>query len=132
METIAVTLTVSVRLWMIKLFVDDIRKCPEGWELARTVTDAIRVLATGYVSEISLDHDIMIRERMRSEEAVMAAYIISEESFEPVARYIALMPNKPKVYFHTANFDAGRKMAEIIGVEYVNDFDVVPESELLP
>lgn len=37
----------------IKLFVDDLRACPKGWVPARTVTEAIRILATQSVEEVS-------------------------------------------------------------------------------
>ena len=44
----------------LKLFVDDIRPAHEGYQQARTVTDAIKFLAMfgSEVDEISLDHDI--------------------------------------------------------------------------
>ena len=110
----------------MKLFVDDIRKCPEGWHLARTVTEAIRVLSTIEAEEVSLDHDI-------------ACYLVdghqhtSGETFEPVARYLATMKKEwerenpdvdsglgwdMKVTFHTSNYEAGRKMADILGLLY--------------
>ena len=99
----------------VKLFVDDIRACPSGWHPARTVTEAIRVLATIPVKEISLDHDIQCCGSYDS------AHHASEENFEPVARYIALMLEtgaKLRVWIHTSNYTAGAKMAEIIGIEY--------------
>lgn len=97
----------------MKLFVDDIRRQWEGWHRARTVTEAIRILATMPVEIVSLDHDI-------------ACYLVSghehssEETFEPVARYIALMGgDAPFVQFHTGNPEGGQKMARIIGVPYM-------------
>lgn len=97
----------------MKLFVDDIRKPPEGWQVARTITDAIRILATQEVEEISLDHDIACRLVMGQEHS-------SEETFEPVARYLALMPaeRRPKISIHTANPGAGQVMAKILGIYY--------------
>jgi len=44
----------------IKLYMDDMRKCPEGWTLARSVDAAIALLKTGTVSIASLDHDMGI------------------------------------------------------------------------
>ena len=96
----------------MKLFVDDIRACPEGWILARTITEAIRYLATWSIEEISLDHDIQCDPPNGSLPHA------SWETFEPVARYIALMPKRPKVSIHTANFPAGDKMADILGITY--------------
>jgi hypothetical protein len=44
----------------MKLYIDDIRPAPEGWQQARTVTDAIRFLSkfSLVTEEISIDHDI--------------------------------------------------------------------------
>lgn len=74
-----------------KLFVDDWRNAPAGWALARTVEEAVQVLGTGEVEEVSLD------------------YMIGEDpdhNFEPVARFIAQMPKekRPKrVLIHTSS-----------------------------
>ena len=43
---------------MIKLYLDDIRTCPDGWTLARSVAEAKALLLTGDVSHASLDHDL--------------------------------------------------------------------------
>lgn len=42
----------------IKLFVDDMRKCPSGWTPATDYEDAIGILSSGAVEEVSLDHDL--------------------------------------------------------------------------
>lgn len=42
----------------MKLYVDDVRDAPDGWVLARTVEEAKRLLATGEVISVSLDHDM--------------------------------------------------------------------------
>jgi hypothetical protein len=85
---------------MIKLYVDDRRGEPNGWQLAKTITEAIRILATVAVEEVDLDHDIEN----------------SEETFEPVARYIALMPKdiRPLVLIHSGNPWAFNKYKEIL------------------
>lgn len=83
----------------MKLFVDDIRQAPDDWALARTNTKAIRILSSGIVNVVSLDHDI-------------ACYLVggqshtSNETFMPVAYYISVMPESLRpntVYIHTAN-----------------------------
>lgn len=43
---------------MVRLWHDDVRPAPEGWIWARTNDDAKRILGTGVVGEISLDHDL--------------------------------------------------------------------------
>lgn len=42
----------------MKLYLDDERACPEGWTLAKTAEEAIFLLETEKVEEISLDHDL--------------------------------------------------------------------------
>lgn len=92
----------------MKLFVDDIRKEWEGWHKAATTTDAIRILATIPVDIVSLDHDI--------QQSIPGTR--GFETFEPVARYIALMLERPQVQFHTGNPYGGQRMAEILGLDY--------------
>lgn len=42
----------------MKLFVDDERECPKGWEIARDTETAIRMIAMiPDITDISLDHD---------------------------------------------------------------------------
>lgn len=42
----------------IRLYLDDVRICPEGYTLARTAEEAIEILKTGDVVFASLDHDL--------------------------------------------------------------------------
>src|SRR5438874_440751 len=42
----------------MKVFLDDIRPAPIGWNLVRGIKKAIDLLKTGEVTEISLDHDL--------------------------------------------------------------------------
>lgn len=42
----------------MKIYLDDTRPCPEGWVLVRTVEQAIKLLETEQVEEISLDNDL--------------------------------------------------------------------------
>lgn len=42
----------------LKVFLDDVREPPEGWVLVRTAAEAIAVLETGNVTDLSLDHDL--------------------------------------------------------------------------
>lgn len=93
----------------MNLFVDDIREPWKGWHLARTITEAIRLLSTGHVKVVSLDHDI--------QQTVFGSAEL--ETFEPVARYLALMNAVPFVQFHTANPAGGQRMANILGLDYM-------------
>ena len=42
----------------MKLWVDDIREAPEGWECARCAKLALHLLKKHNVVEVSLDHDL--------------------------------------------------------------------------
>jgi hypothetical protein len=101
----------------MKLYVDDLRKCPEGWHVARTVKEAIRILATVPVEVVSLDHDISFQGR----------HGIDLETFEGVAWFIAFMKWPPKVYIHTANVLAGQHMAAILS-DFAVDVTITPGS----
>lgn len=101
----------------MRLYVDDLRKCPEGWELARTNTEAIRLLATGYVDEISIDHDICVPNVEFISEGVRKRLQIGQETFQPVVYYIIAMDpalRPQKVTMHTANTDAGMKLVAMM------------------
>jgi hypothetical protein len=99
----------------MKLFVDDIRRCPDGWELARTNTKAIRVLATFPVDEISIDHDICCQ--VESLRGMGMMQHTSNETYMPVVFYILAMARelRPKiVHIHTANTYAGNIMMDML------------------
>lgn len=99
----------------MKLFVDDIRPAPEGWQLARTIGQAIRALSTGLVEEISLDHDIACKHPECFSDCIL-------DDFMAVAEYIALMPHRPKIIrIHTGNIGAGARMADLLGIPYTNE-----------
>jgi hypothetical protein len=42
----------------VKLWLDDMRPAPVGWQWAKTVQEAQELLSTGDVDEASLDHDL--------------------------------------------------------------------------
>lgn len=42
----------------MRVYLDDIRQHPNGWERAYTAPEAIELLKTGKVTEMSLDHDL--------------------------------------------------------------------------
>lgn len=47
---------------MINLYVDDLRDCPEGYEIARTFEEALNYLRTNEINILSLDHDLGVDE----------------------------------------------------------------------
>lgn len=109
----------------MNLFVDDLRKCPDGWHLARTVTEAIRVLATQAVDHVSLDHDISHAVQVNG----LARPYPCGETFEPVAWYLREMAMRRnvanwevprKITLHTANPAGAEKMRNILYHHYDN------------
>lgn len=85
--------------------------------LARTNTDALRLLSTHDVEAISIDHDMCFIDR-KKHILEMAA-----ETFKPVAYYLAIMPKDrlpKKVILHSANPVGAHEMMRILqdgGVE---------------
>lgn len=110
---------------MIKLFVDDLRPAPEGWVLVRTVTEAIRLIDTQEISDISLDHDISMKVSVNGE----ARPFKSEETFEPVARFLrekittSYKGRRIRIILHSAN-QTGRENMERILLEGGEDLEI--------
>ena len=50
--------TASSRGALVKVWLDDVRAAPEGWRLVTSVTQAIELLKSGEVEQLSLDHDL--------------------------------------------------------------------------
>ena len=42
----------------VRLYLDDVRKCPFGYTLARSVAEAVAIMKAWNVTEASLDHDL--------------------------------------------------------------------------
>lgn len=96
----------------MRLYIDDLRPLPDSsWTLARTNTDAIRLLATGHVEEVSIDHDIIACPK------ACCGLRMGTETFQPVVYYIAQMPvefRPKKITIHTANEPASIRMMGIL------------------
>lgn len=102
----------------LKIFVDDLRNPPDDtWIVARTVTEAIRILATMPVGEISLDHDISHQVSLDgnsrpyhcSEDFTAVAYFLGE-------RYPTYSSAKqpPKITIHSANSIGAERIQNIL------------------
>lgn len=91
----------------LRLFIDDQRIPPEGWEVARTVTEAIHILSSSSVDVISLDHDIANNQS--------PFHNFSDENFSAVAHYLAAMKNPPKLMLvHSASRYGTNNINEIL------------------
>jgi len=98
----------------MKLFVDDIRSAPDAsWIVVRTVTGAVRALATMEVDCISLDHDIAHHVSVDGNSRSFAC----RENFSAVCyfigeKYKSLPP--PKIILHTSNPVGAQRMRHIL------------------
>lgn len=109
----------------MKLFVDDIRNAPDDtWTVARTVTDAIRVIARfgDEIKHISLDHDISHQIHMGD----MSRPFPCGDAFQGVAyfmgQYYRLRYAIPRVTIHSANVIGGQQLVDIL-----KDYDIEAE-----
>jgi hypothetical protein len=92
----------------MRLYVDDLRTPPDGWHLARTIREAIDILSTQPVEEVSLD--FMIADRF-------------EDNFLPVALFMINLPpeKRPRrVYIHTSSAEGARQLQMILS-GYIDD-----------
>jgi len=109
----------EIRRCTMKLFVDDIRDAPEGWVLARTISEAITILRMYglEITHVSLDHDISIPVKVGN---VIRPYP-SPDTFKAVAYYIEQlildesggMKESVVVTTHSANPDGRKAIVEI-------------------
>lgn len=84
----------------MKVFLDDERPVPDGWIGVRWPDDAIRLLETGQVAELSLDHDLGDDERGTGYTVLLwVEEAVAVRGFRP-----------PKITVHTANASAQHKM----------------------
>jgi hypothetical protein len=84
----------------MKVFLDDERPTPEGWVHVRWPEDAIALLETGQVTELSLDHDL-------GDDAQGTGYDVTLWVEEAVA-VRGFVP--PRIRVHSANTSARQKM----------------------
>lgn len=83
----------------VYLYVDDIRTPPEeAWTIARTAQEAIKILSTGRVRILSLDHDLGTEETGYS----IATWLEEKIATNP------FFPPPEKILIHSAN-PVGRK-----------------------
>ncbi|MBY7025055.1 hypothetical protein FDC27_09920 [Clostridium botulinum] len=76
----------------INLYVDDIRRCPDGFVVARNYDEAIQLLKNNRINILSLDHDLGID------------YNGVEKNGYDIVKYICEHGISPKkIYIHTDN-----------------------------
>lgn len=85
----------------MKVFLDDKRDAHEGWVRVHSAKEAIDLLDTGNVEEISLDHDLSLKKRDSGYEVILhiERKVVADRNFRP-----------PIIHIHTANPSARQKM----------------------
>ena len=92
----------------MKVFLDDERTTPEGWERVYWPDEAVALLKTELVSEISLDHDL-------GDDARGTGYVVVLW-IEEAVRLRGFVP--PRMQVHSANPAARTRMlAGIAAIE---------------
>jgi len=84
----------------MRVFLDDERITPDGWVRVYWPDEAIALLKSGMVDEISLDHDLGDDSRGTGYDVIRwIEEAVALNSFEP-----------PKIFVHSANASAREKM----------------------
>ena len=84
----------------VKVYLDDERETPKGWARVYWPDEAIRLLETESVVEISLDHDLGDDERGTGYDVILwIEEAVVTRGFQP-----------PKIKVHSANSSAREKM----------------------
>lgn len=88
----------------MRVYLDDKRAAPEGWRLVTTAKEALDLLETGEVMEISLDHDLGDLQNVPEQTGYTVLNWIEAET--------ALNPQfvPPVIHIHTANPVARKRM----------------------
>jgi hypothetical protein len=93
-----------VRVWL-----DDVREAPDGWVHVKTPEEAIELLRSGEVTEISLDHDL----GLATPESERTGYDVLAWLEEAVATG-ALNHRVPIIHVHSANPVGWQRMEQAI------------------
>ncbi len=88
----------------MKVYLDDVRPAPAGWTQVRWPDEAIRLLAGGGVTDLSLDHDLGDDRRGTGYDVLLwVERAVAERGFVP-----------PEIAVHSANVSARLKMEQAI------------------
>jgi hypothetical protein len=92
----------------MKVYLDDERATPDGWTRVYWPNEAVKLLETGVVDELSLDHDLGDDERGTGYDVILwIEEAVALRGFRP-----------PKIYVHSANASARAKMqAGVLAIE---------------
>ena len=94
----------------LRIYLDDERDTPEGWIRVYCPDEAIELLKTGEVAEISLDHDLGNDERGTGYDVILwIEEAVITEGFRP-----------PRIKVHSANASAREKME--LGIQTIKKY----------
>ena len=94
----------------MKVYLDDERSTPDGWVRVYWPDEAIELLKTGQVQEISLDHDLGNDERGTGYDVVLwVEEAVMTRGFVP-----------PRMSVHSANSSARKKME--LGIDAIKKY----------
>ena len=82
----------------MRVWLDDLREAPPGWVRVRTPEEAIALLETGDVTEISLDHDLGLLDGERERTGYDVLLWLEREVAE--GRWVIPLP---EIGVHSAN-----------------------------
>jgi hypothetical protein len=82
----------SLRVIDMKIYLDDVRPIPDGWVGVRTYDEAVAVIKTGKVKEISLDHDLGPGKTGYDLVCLIEKMVVEERFIPPVMRIHSANP----------------------------------------
>ncbi|WMS87041.1 cyclic-phosphate processing receiver domain-containing protein [Pleionea litopenaei] len=95
----------------MKLFLDDVRPAPAGWKGVRWPQEAISLLMTGSVTDLSLDHDL-------GNDQKGTGYDVIVWLEKAVVEY-GLIP--PSIRIHSSNGPARKRMEQgVRSIQYLH------------
>jgi Cyclic-phosphate processing Receiver domain len=93
----------------MRVWLDDLREAPDGWVHVKTPEEAIELLRSGDVDEISLDHDLGLAtpevERTGYDVLVWLEEAVARGTWEHIV---------PVIHVHSANPVGWRRMEQAI------------------
>lgn len=84
----------------MRVFLDDVRHAPDGWVRVYWPDEAINLLKTGMVEELSLDHDLGDDDRGTGYDVILWM-----EENVAIGGFIP-----PRIFIHSSNASAREKM----------------------
>jgi hypothetical protein len=93
----------------MRVWLDDVREAPDGWAHVRTPDEAIELLNSGEVEEISLDHDL----GLATPESEPTGYDVLVWLEQAIATEAWTYP-VPTIHVHSANPVGWRRMEQAI------------------